>query len=76
MSDATIKAFKVKPLFVEDMRKTAVRESDVVINPEAPLVVDTTKAADQYGLRPKQIRELKKNIIPGSGKIGVEKNDK
>ena len=73
MSDATIKSFEVPKSFVNKIRTSAVLESEASKFPGRPILVDVTKAGDQYGLRSKQILELENNIINKSGKISVPK---
>jgi len=67
MSDATIKSFSVPKSFVEELRAAAVEEPMVHAFPARPIRVDITKAADQFGLRPEQIKALEKAILQGSG---------
>lgn len=69
MPDATIKSFSVQKSFIDELRASAVLESEAAANPGRPLVVDITKAADQFGLRAEQIEELNRAIILGSGKV-------
>lgn len=38
-------------------------------NPGRPLIVDQTKAPDQFGLWPKQAEELREEILQGTGSI-------
>jgi len=70
MSDATIKTFNVPQSFLVELRASAVPESAARLPESAgkPILVDTTKAVDQFGLRPDQITALKAVIIQGSGK--------
>jgi hypothetical protein len=62
-----MKTFQVPRSYVEHLRLNAVPESLANRFPDRPFVVDATKAADQFGLRPAHFRELMDNIIPGSG---------
>ena len=41
------------------------------VDPSRPIVVDSTNAPDQFGLRPEQIEVLRRQIIQGSGKVGL-----
>jgi hypothetical protein len=66
---ATIKSFKVPERFLYGLRGQAVPEAFASQFPGRPLIVDATRAPDQFGLRSGQIRELLGNIIQGSGKI-------
>jgi uncharacterized protein YukE len=66
--DAQIKEFKVKKEFLDELRKNAVKEIEVHEFPNSPIVVDPTKAPDQFGLRPTQIDKLIQSIIQGTGK--------
>ena len=70
MDGLSIKSFEVQSSFVEKLRVDAVPEEFARVFPNAPLVVDVTKAMDQYGLRLDQIEELISAIIQGSGKVG------
>jgi filamentous hemagglutinin len=69
MEGATIKSFDVQFEFLEYLRGAAVPEQFSRQFPNAPLVVDVTKAADQYGLRPEQIENLLDYIIQGTGSV-------
>ena len=64
-----IKTFEVPTSYVDDLRDSAVPESMARQFPDRPLVVDTTKAADQFGLRANHFEEISRNIVPGSGRI-------
>jgi filamentous hemagglutinin len=68
LEGATIKSFEVPASFAEGVARKAVPEALARQFPNSPLLVDTTKAANQFGLRAPQIEELKKFIIQGSGK--------
>jgi RHS repeat-associated protein len=70
MSDATIKSFRVPQSFADELSAAAVLESEAAMFPHAPLLVDVTKAARQFGLRAEQIEALKQAIIQGTGRIG------
>ena len=70
MPGATLKSFVVPRGFVDELRGAAVTESLVYRFPERPILVDITKAPDQFGLRPPQIERLKRVIVPGSGVEG------
>jgi hypothetical protein len=67
---AEVKSFEVPKSFVDELRSSAVPEALAKQNPGKPIIVDVTKAPDQFGLRPEQIEALKKAIIQGSGKTG------
>lgn len=69
MSDAQIKAFDVSQKFLDNLRSTAVPESLAKYYPYAPIKVDLSKAADQFGLRKEQIEALMREIVQGSGRI-------
>ena len=56
--DTEIKSFDVRAEFVQRLRDNAVPESLAKDYPGNPLVVDTTKAADQYMLRPQHIKMM------------------
>lgn len=65
----TIKSFTVSNEFLQLLRDNAVPEQLAREFPNAPLVVDISKAADQYGLRPEQIEQILDFILPNSGQI-------
>jgi len=67
-ADTTIKQFEVPTSFVDELRRAAVPEDLARQFPDAPIVVDTTKAADQFGLSTEQIEALRRAIIQGSGR--------
>jgi len=68
MPGAQIKSFEVPRSLLDDLRASAVPESMATQFPGRPLLVDPTKAADQFGLRLQQIETLQEAIIQGSGK--------
>ena len=68
MPGAQMKSFEVPKSFLNDLRASAVPESMAKQFPGRPLLVDPTKAADQFGLRPDQIEALRQAIIQGSGR--------
>ena len=53
---------------LKDLRKNAILEQNSKLNPTQNIRVDTTKAKDQYGIKPNYFDTLDKNIIKGSGK--------
>ncbi|MCH8512755.1 MAG: RHS repeat-associated core domain-containing protein [Kiritimatiellae bacterium] len=67
MPGAQMKSFEVPASFLDDLRAAAVPESMAKQFPGRPILVDPTKAADQFGLRPDQIKALQEAIIQGSG---------
>jgi RHS repeat-associated protein len=67
-ADTEIRQFNVRGGFLGWLRENAVPERMARDFPDRPLVVDATKAPDQYMLRPSHIREMFNNIIPGSGR--------
>lgn len=69
MDGATLKEFSVSKDFVQSLRQSAVPEAMAKTNPGKPLLVDTTKTLDSFGLRAEHLQKLVENIIPGSGKI-------
>lgn len=69
MDGACIKQFRVRKEALEDLRATAVDEEGGDMNPGAPLRVDVSKAADQFGLRRWHIRDLQEQVVPRSGKV-------
>jgi len=70
MPGATVRSFEVPRSFVDELRAIAVRETQAAAFPGRPLVVDVTKAPDQFGLRPEQIEALRRAIIQGTGQEG------
>ena len=69
MPGAQMKSFQVPQSFVTDLQNVAVPESMAKDFPGSPLLVDPTKAPNQFGLRPEQIKALQDAIIQGSGKV-------
>ena len=70
MPSAQIKTFEVPQSFLEELKAAAVPESMAKQFPNSPLIVDPTKAANQFGLRPEQIEALKKAATQGTRKAG------
>ncbi|WP_342345416.1 DUF6862 domain-containing protein [Erwinia rhapontici] len=70
MDNATIKTFEVPNSVLDDLRKTAVKESVARLpeNKGKPVIADPTKAKDQYGIRPEKLKELQDKITQGTGK--------
>jgi filamentous hemagglutinin len=68
MTDAQIKSFQVTQSFLDDLIKSAVPESMAKQFPNSPIVVDITKAANQFGLRGEWLQRIQDAIIQGSGK--------
>jgi hypothetical protein len=68
MEGATMKSFQVQTSFFNELKASGVPESMARQFPDSPIVVDATKAANQFGLRPPQIEALKSVIVPGSGR--------
>jgi RHS repeat-associated protein len=66
-TDVRIKAFAVEESFVDELRATAVPQSQASEFPDAPQIDDPTKAPDQYGLRGPQIQGLRDAIVQGTG---------
>jgi filamentous hemagglutinin len=56
MPGTRMKSFEVPKSFLDDLRASAVPESMAKQFPGRPLVVDPTKAVDQFGLRREQDR--------------------
>ena len=69
VDDAVIKSFEVPKSFLNELRSSAVLQSEASAFPTRPFLVDVTKAGNQFGLRSPQIQTLRQNIIQGSGKI-------
>jgi len=68
MPGASIRSFVVPQSFLDDLRNAAVPERLARQFPDRPIVVDVTKAPDQYGLKPEQVDELRRVIIQGTGR--------
>ncbi|MEI7264192.1 hemagglutinin repeat-containing protein [Pectobacterium carotovorum] len=70
MDNTSIKTFEVPNSVLDDLRKTAVKESVARLpeNKGKPVIADPTKAKDQYGIRPEKLKELQDKIIQGTGK--------
>jgi uncharacterized Zn-binding protein involved in type VI secretion len=69
MDGVQMKSFQVPKSFLEELQNSAVPESMAKQFPGRPLLVDPTKAPNQFGLRPEQIDSLQDAIIQGSGKV-------
>jgi RHS repeat-associated protein len=59
-SDSVIKSFQVPRSFLDDLARTAVPERLGRMFPDSPIIVDTTRASNQFGLRPPQIEALRR----------------
>jgi hypothetical protein len=70
MNGVAIKSFEVPTAFLEHLRSSAVPEQLVREFPSAPIAVDLAKAADQFGLRLEQMKQLIEVIVQGSGQVG------
>lgn len=66
-ADDVIKSFDVPTSFLDDVRAASVPQRLGRSHPNAPQLVDATKAADQYGLPACWIGRLNRAIVPGSG---------
>jgi RHS repeat-associated protein len=69
MAGVQMKSFEVPRSFYDDLCSSAVPERMAKQFPGRPLIVDPTKAADQFGLRAEQIEALRDVIIQGSGRV-------
>jgi len=67
--DDAIKSFKVERDFYAELREEAVPMAQSRSFPGRPIIVDETRAADQYGLRPEQIEALRDAILQGTGNV-------
>lgn len=70
--DSVLKSFKVEKEFLEDLRRRAIPEGIRGDSPEImlkPIRVDITKAPDQFGLTEGDIRELRRFIVQGTGRV-------
>ncbi|MHB0968392.1 MAG: RHS repeat-associated core domain-containing protein [Thermoanaerobaculia bacterium] len=70
MPSVMIKEFDVPYSFLDDLRAAAVPERLARQFPDRPILVDPTKAPDQFGLRPEQIRALQGAVVQGTGTTG------
>jgi hypothetical protein len=68
LPDVQTKSFEVPKEFLDELRSSAVPERLGKTFPDRPILVDVSKAPDQFGLRPDQIEALKKVILAGTGK--------
>jgi hypothetical protein len=59
MTDAAVKSFKVPKSFADEIAESAVPERLGRSFPNSPIIVDQTKAANQFGLRKPQIEKLR-----------------
>lgn len=64
--------FEVPESFLDDLRASAVDEDLGRVIAGRTMAVDVTKAPDQFGMRPEQIEALRKAIIQGTGKTGLD----
>ena len=64
-----IKSFQIPRSVFEDIKNSAVPESMARQYPNSPILVDPTKAANQFGLPSNQINFLQNEILKGTGKI-------
>lgn len=70
LNGAQIKSFQVNRSFLDQLRRSAVPESQKVLYPNSPLRVDINQAPNQFGLRRPSFSDLQRNILPGSGRSG------
>ncbi|MDQ1713504.1 MAG: hypothetical protein QOE45_2954 [Frankiaceae bacterium] len=68
-SQDVIKTFDVRSSYLDELRASAVPQAAGAHYPMSPQVVDATKAADQYGLRAHHFADLRRAIVPGSGRM-------
>lgn len=54
-------------LVLSDLRKNAVKETEVKYHPNNPIKVDESKGNDQYVIRDDKLKELQEQINKGSG---------
>jgi hypothetical protein len=69
VDEVPIKSFDVSKEFLDKVRREAVPEEIAHEFPNAPIIVDVNKVADQYGLRPEQVEQLVNALIQGTGKV-------
>ena len=58
LADPALKTFEVSENYFESLKKSAVGNDDSALYPNAPHIVDPTKAANQFGLRKHYFDEL------------------
>jgi RHS repeat-associated protein len=68
MKGVQIKSFQVNESLLNDLLENAVPEELSKTYSGKPIIVDITKAANQFGLRGEWIKKLQDTIIQGSGK--------
>ena len=68
MDGVAIKSFEVSSSFLDYLQSIAVPEQLARQFPDAPIVVDVTRAANQFGLRLEQIKQLMEAVVQGSGR--------
>jgi RHS repeat-associated protein len=64
-TDSAIKSFEVPRSFADEIANSAVPERLGRTFPDAPIMVDTTKASNQFGLRKPQIEALRNLLENG-----------
>jgi hypothetical protein len=69
--DNVIKSVEVPRSYLNELRATAVPESQRASAPDRPVIADPTKARDQFGLSGQQIDRLRDVAVPGSGRDNV-----
>jgi hypothetical protein len=69
MQDPAIKSFDVPQGFLHGLREAAIVSDRSKKHPNRPLLVDQTRAPDQFGLRGEWIDRLIDDIIAGSGTV-------
>ena len=69
MANPSINSFQVTNSFFNEIRESAVPESLARQNPDKPILVDASRATNQFGLRPNQFDSLINSIIPSTGRI-------
>jgi RHS repeat-associated protein len=68
-NNSYILSFQVPASLLEEIKANAVRQKEMTDNPGAPQISDLSKSGSAYGLPKEYIDKLRKQAIPGSGKI-------
>lgn len=66
---AYITSFEVPEALANEIRSSAVPQAQGKAYPNSPQRVDPTKSKDAYGLPKNWIDKIRKQAIPGTGKI-------
>ena len=70
MPGATVKSFEVPQSVLTELQEAGVPESLARQFPDRPIIVDPTKAPNQFGLRENMLDWFQQQIMVGSGREG------